>query len=149
MVDEHDQVVQDHMSGGKRPFAEFAAEVRAKSDPIKLIYTGVESDFASSDKEDVFIDALAADGFYNGRYWSMSPDALIRTLKIRDADGHHMFWPDLRDWMPETLLGYPIEVNDDRPAIEPDSHSIALCCGDVDLVHIVFGLSGPAYMERA
>lgn len=91
------------------------------------VATGASGAFATSDPADCLIDTQARlkSGYLPNAVWLMNrrTRAVVRKLK-EQTTGNYLWQPGLGG-QPESLLGHPIVVADDMPAIAADSLSIA------------------------
>ncbi len=70
----------------------------------------------------------------NGSCWLMSRATLAHLRKLRDQDGRHIWQPSLDAKTPSLLLGYPVELCDDMPAL-----------GSGEAPSVIFGNFSKAY----
>jgi HK97 family phage major capsid protein len=79
--------------------------------------TGVRGKFKNTD---ILLDILSSmkPQYLNGAVWFMSRSAVSALRKVKDEMGGHSLWqPSLTAGSPESLLGYPIVISDDMPAL--------------------------------
>lgn len=62
--------------------------------------------------------------------WIMSRSALAAIRKLKNKDGICIWQPSLRESSPPTLLGYPVIIDDDMPALKEGTESISIAFGD-------------------
>jgi HK97 family phage major capsid protein len=62
--------------------------------------------------------------------WIMSRSMLAVIKKLRNRDGALLWQPSFAEASPSTLLGYPVIIDDDMPALVPDTESTSLAFGD-------------------
>lgn len=62
--------------------------------------------------------------------WIMSRSALARIRKLRKNNGTCIWEPAISEASPSTLLGYPVYVDDDMPALQKNSASASVAFGD-------------------
>ncbi len=95
---------------------------------LEYLATGVDGAFASSNASDVLIDLMhkLRSGYLPKAAWLM-PRAvadLIRKFK-ENATQAYIWQPSLQAGTPATLLGYPIVLAEDMPAVASGSLSVA------------------------
>ncbi|MGE3745628.1 MAG: phage major capsid protein [Sphingomonadaceae bacterium] len=109
---------------------------------IQYLATGAAGAFPTSNPADKLIDlvhALRAPYRRNAR-WLMSTETVSVVRKFKSGDGAFLWRDGLMEGQPSTLLGYPVEVDEEMPAIAADSLSIAF--GDYQRAYIVIGRPG-------
>jgi HK97 family phage major capsid protein len=60
----------------------------------------------------------------------MSRSALAAIRKLKNEDGVYLWQPSLSEASPSTLLGYPVIVDDDMPALTEGTESTSVAFGD-------------------
>ncbi|WP_162931636.1 phage major capsid protein [Mesorhizobium sp. DCY119] len=114
---------------------------------IQHINTGVGGGFALANAgtgvspADVLIDtvySLRAPYRPNAR-WLMNMATAGVVRKLKDSEGRFV-WADARDGQPATLLGFPVEFDEEMPDIDVDSRSIAF--GDFQQAYIIVDKPG-------
>jgi HK97 family phage major capsid protein len=63
--------------------------------------------------------------YRNGASWLMNDLTMASVRKIKDANDAYIWRPGLEVGVSDTLLGYPVEIDDYMPDIAADSYSIA------------------------
>jgi HK97 family phage major capsid protein len=58
--------------------------------------------------------------------WLMSGDTLLRVRQIKDTTDHYIWQPGLQAGQPDRLLGYPVAICEDMPAIGSGNTPVAL-----------------------
>lgn len=112
-----------------RGFLTYAAGTPSKSswNVIEQSDTGVNGDFHATLPGDVFqtiIGTLKADYLANAR-WVMNRTTLAAVRRIKDGDGTYLLSRDFTRPGVGMILGYPITLAEDMPAMATDSLSIA------------------------
>ena len=64
-------------------------------------------------------------GYRNNANFLMNDTALGSVRKLKDKDGNYVYQASLREGSPETLLGKPVQTDDNMPDISANSLSIA------------------------
>lgn len=62
--------------------------------------------------------------------WIMSRSALACIRKLKNSDGVSLWQPSIADATPSTLLGYPVILDDDMPALKEGAKSASVAFGD-------------------
>ncbi|MDR1235498.1 MAG: phage major capsid protein [Holosporaceae bacterium] len=62
--------------------------------------------------------------------WIMSRSALAEIRKLRNQDGTLLWQPSFSEASPSTLLGYPVIIDDDMPALVNENESTSIAFGD-------------------
>jgi HK97 family phage major capsid protein len=60
----------------------------------------------------------------------MSRSALAEIRKLKNREGAYLWQPSLSEASPSTLLGYPVIIDDDMPALAAGTESISAAFGD-------------------
>ncbi|MDB5507326.1 MAG: phage major capsid protein [Devosia sp.] len=118
-------------NGSNKPKG-FLAETRVANaswawDSLGYIATGVDGDFAASNKSDALVDlayALKA-GYRQNASWVMNRKTQGAIRKLKDADGNYIWQPALTRDGSATLMGFPLVEAEDMPDIAVHSYSIA------------------------
>lgn len=79
-------------------------------------------------KADPLIDTIQAmkPGYLAGATWVMARGTLGATRKLKEATSDRYLWePSLQAGVPSTLLGYPVVLDENMPALAANSLSIA------------------------
>lgn len=98
---------------------------------IQHIATGTSGAFPTSsttvNPADVLVDVTAAmkAQYRRGAVWLMNRATAGAVRKLKDAEGRHVWADSLVQGQPPTLLGYPVEIDDDMPDIGANTLSIA------------------------
>jgi HK97 family phage major capsid protein len=93
---------------------------------IRQTGTGVSGDFAASNKGDIFHTVIGQtkQAFLANARWMMNRTTLATTRKIKDGDGTYLWEKSFQANQPFVLLGYPVTLAEDMPAIGSNSLSI-------------------------
>lgn len=98
---------------------------------IQYIPSGASGAFktptTSVSPADALIDMTTAlkPQYRNGASWLMNRNTAGVVRKFKDADGRFIWVDSIIAGQPSTLLGYPVEIDEDMPNIEADSLSVA------------------------
>lgn len=94
------------------------------------ITTGVNADFPTTQNNpsDKLIDLEAAfkPAYLNGAAWVMPRAVQTKIRKFKDGNGIYIWQPGLSVGAPVTLIGYPVVMMQDMPALATGSLSLAL-----------------------
>lgn len=86
-------------------------------------YTGTDGGFAvdgtGADALYDLVDSLKAE-YQPGASWMMTRAFQNKVRKLKDASGSYLFTPSLQEGVPNRLLGYPIRLAEDMPALAAD-----------------------------
>lgn len=95
---------------------------------LQYVPTGVNGGFASSNPADVLFDIVhkLRVGYHPKASWIM-PRAVADTIrKFKENTTQAYIWqPGLQQGQPSTLLGFPITLGEDMPAVSTGSYSLA------------------------
>lgn len=98
---------------------------------IQYIPSGASGAFksasASVSPADALIDMVTAlkPQYRSGARWYMNRNTAGVVRKFKDADGRFVWVDSIISGQPSTLLGYPVEIDEDMPDIAADSLSVA------------------------
>ena len=91
---------------------------------VGYIASGAASTFTDVDKLLDLQHALKS-VYRNGSTWLMSDATQAHVRKFKDGDGNYLWRPGLEMDAPNTLLGKPVEIDDNMPAISTSLFPIA------------------------
>lgn len=92
------------------------------------IKTGVNGDFAGSNPADVLFDLIQAfkQPYLAGAMWVTRRAVIAKIRKFKESTTNAYLWqPGLQQGQPATLLGYPVVLAEDMPALATDALSLA------------------------
>lgn len=95
---------------------------------LQYVATGASGAFDSTDPGDVFHDAVAAlkTGYRPNARWVMNRQTWSAVRKLKGGTtSEYLLVPDFAGAPPDRLLGYPVELDENMPAIAANSLSIA------------------------
>jgi len=100
---------------------------------LEHVATGVNADFAATNPADHLFDLEAAfkPGYLAGASWVTRRSVIVKVRKFKGSDNNYLWQPGLQAGKPSTLIGYPVVMAEDMPALAEDSLSMAL--GDFKL----------------
>lgn len=113
---------------------------------IQHIATGVSAALPASDPADILVDMVTAlkPQYRNGAVWLMNRSTAALASKIKDLEGRYIWQQGLLVGQPSTLLGYPVEIDEDMPDIAAGSLSIAF--GNVQKAYTIIEQPGTKYL---
>lgn len=91
---------------------------------VGYIATGAAAAFSDPDKLIALEHALKS-AYRNGAIWLMADSTLEHVRKFKDGDGNYIWRPGLEAGAPSTILGKPVETDDNMPAIGANAYPIA------------------------
>lgn len=141
-------------NGSNRPVGLFQHPTSTDDDDtrafgtLEYVPTGVSGAFSgsgaspSSSPYDVLVDLISKFkvGYLANATWLMSPQTAGTLRKIKDQDGRFIWQDSLIAGQPPMLLGYPVELDENAPAIAADSLSIAF--GDFSRGYVIVDRPG-------
>jgi HK97 family phage major capsid protein len=117
--------------GQPRGFASYAVSTAADSarpwGTLQYVASGAAGAFAASNPSDQLIAllyALKAD-YRDQAVWMMNRDCARRIRQFKDGQGNYLWQPAVAAGQPDMLMGFPVTLAEDMPAIAADSLSIA------------------------
>jgi len=117
---------------------------------IGYIASGASADFAASNPADKIIDlqhSLKAQ-YRPGAAWVTSDAVLAKIRQMKDGTGAFYLWqPDPLSGFGGRLLGNPVEIDDNMPALAADSYSLAF--GNFAQGYVVVNRSGTVVIRDA
>jgi HK97 family phage major capsid protein len=94
---------------------------------IEKVKTGANGDFAASSPADKLFDLLQAfkTQYLNNAKWVTTREVIAKIRKFKEATTNAYMWqPGLQQGTPDSLLGYPIVMAQDVPALATGSASL-------------------------
>jgi HK97 family phage major capsid protein len=95
---------------------------------LEHIGTGVNGDFAAANPADVLLDLIAAlkPGYLANAAWVTRRAVIARIRKFKESTTNAYLWqPGLQQGQPATLLGFPVTLEEEMPALAAGSFSVA------------------------
>jgi HK97 family phage major capsid protein len=118
--------------GQPQGFCQYATATTADSSrawgTLQHVGTGNAGDFASSSPGDVLFDLIAQfkAPYLNNATWVTRRSVIQKIRKFKEATTNAYMWqPGLQAGQPDKLLGYPILMAEDMPALASGSLSLA------------------------
>ena len=129
---ENDSFVNGTGVGRPRGFATYTTAATADGSrtwgQLEHIVTGVNGDFAASAAADVLFDLVGAMNprYLNNARFVTRREVVTKIRKFKGATtGDYLWQPGLQAGAPDRILGYPITIAMDMPALAEDSLSLA------------------------
>lgn len=99
---------------------------------LQAFKTGVDGAFGNQNAADILIDMVSAmkPELLSGAVWLMSRSAHAAVRKLKDSQGQYLWQPGIDQDARPKLLGYPVEVTDDMPALTKDTVSSSIVFGN-------------------
>lgn len=91
---------------------------------VGFIASGVADAFTNADKL-IDLQHSLKSVYRNGAAWLMNDSIQAHVRKFKDGDGNYIWRPGLEPGAPNTLLGKPVEVDDNMPDIAANAFPIA------------------------
>lgn len=92
------------------------------------VATGVSADFAASTPADILFDLIQAfkDAYLANARWMTRREVIGKIRKFKESTTNAYMWqPGLQQGQPQVILGYPVTVSQDMPALAGSSLSLA------------------------
>jgi len=124
--------------GANKPRGLFAYDTAATADDARAwgtfehIATGANGGFAASNPADKLFDLLGAfkDAYLGNARWVTRREVITLIRKFKESTtGNYLWQPGLQQGQPQTILGYPVTIAQDVPALAAGSLSLGF--GDV------------------
>jgi HK97 family phage major capsid protein len=94
---------------------------------LQYVPSGGAAGFAASDPADALYNVVYSlkSAYRNGSAWLMNPSTLNVISQFKDTLGRYLLQPALSAGTPPSLCGYPIEEDDNMPAVSAGNFPIA------------------------
>lgn len=94
---------------------------------LEYLASGVSGAFPATDPLDILVDLVykLRAPYRMGAAWMMASTTAAVVSKWKDADKRHLWQPAVAAGQPATLLGYPVVIAEDMPAIAADAFPVA------------------------
>lgn len=91
------------------------------------IATGTSANFDATNPADAILDLIYAlkKGYRQNATFLMNRKTLAAVRKLKDGDGFYLWQPSAQAGQPSSLMGYPVEDDDNMTDIAANSYSIA------------------------
>lgn len=118
--------------GQPRGFATYTTAATADASrtwgQLEHVVTGANGDFHTTTADPLFsLIAAFKSGYLQGASWVTTREVIAKIRKFKTSTTNEYLWqPGLQLGQPSTLLGYPIVIAQDMPALSTNSLSMAL-----------------------
>lgn len=114
---------------------------------LGYLASGAAGAFAASNPSDKLFDMVHGlkRKYRNGAAWLMNDLSLAQIRKFKDGQGNYLWQPGLQAGVADSLLGYPLEIDDYMPDIAANSLSIAF--GDFKRGYLIVDRRGVALIR--
>jgi len=94
---------------------------------IGYLATGVDADWAASNKGDKLIDliGLLKNQYLTGAAWFLKRALIAEIRKFKDGQGNYLWTPGFNGGTAESILGFPVARMEDMPTKASGSFSVA------------------------
>jgi HK97 family phage major capsid protein len=122
--------------GSNKPlgFLKYDSEISEARSFGKLQHfcTGADGKIIENTAVDLLIDMVYSlkPIYIKNAKWVMPRSALSIVRKLKNTDGANLWQPSLSEATPPTLLGYPVIIDDDMPAVKVGEISTSMAFGD-------------------
>lgn len=98
--------------------------------------------FATAISQDELLDLVyeLASPYRNGAVWLMNSSTAGKIMKLKDGDGNFIWQRNLAAGQPSTLLGYPVEIDENMPNMVADAIPVAF--GDFKRGYVINDRTG-------
>ncbi|MDR2724451.1 MAG: phage major capsid protein [Holosporaceae bacterium] len=132
---ENEAFIKGDGDGKPSGFLDVESEEKENRDFGKLqhFYSGASGKFIDNDSAvNILIDIVCSIKpiYVKKAKWIMSRSGLAEIRKLRNNDGTYLWQPSLSEASPATLLGYPVIIDDDMPALVENTDSTSVAFGD-------------------
>ena len=100
---------------------------------LQCFKTGANGKFADDESAlNLLIDVVCSIKpiYAKNAKWVMSRSALSSVRKLKNKDGVALWQPSIAEATPSMLLGYPVILDDDMPALKEGTQSASIAFGD-------------------
>ncbi|MBM3467893.1 MAG: phage major capsid protein [Alphaproteobacteria bacterium] len=80
--------------------------------------------------------------YLNGATWVMSRSALAAIRKLKDGNRHYLWQPNISENTPASLLGYPVFIADEMPALDINEPSTSIAFGNFKQAYQIVDRAG-------
>lgn len=142
-ITEHGAFIQGDGIGKPRGFLSYpyAEKGRGAWGQLEALKIGFE---ALLKTPDVFIDLMHTlkPGHLMGACWLMSRSTVAMVRRLKDKQDQYLWQPSLSLSEPSTLLGFPVHIIDEMPALSPDHPGAVVAFGNFRQGYTVVDRSG-------
>ena len=105
----------------------------SKTDNLQYFLSGAKGKFVNSEMAlDILIEMVCSLKPHHVKHatWIMSRSALAEIRKIKNHDGVSIWQMSMSEATPATLLGYPVVIDDNMPALNAEAGTFSVAFGD-------------------
>lgn len=113
---------------------------------VQYIPTGGAAGFASTEPADALISMMSAlkPQYRRGAVWLMNRNTAGVVRKFKDAEDRYIWVDSLIEGQPSTLLGHPVEIDEDMPDLGADALPIAF--GNINRAYTIIEKPGIKFL---
>lgn len=110
---------------------------------LQTATTGRDGQLAAANPADQLIELVYSlkPQYHEKAVWLLSRSALQEIRRLKDPHGHYIWQPSLQEGQPSHLLGYPVHIDEQMPALIAGTPAVSVAFGDFS--------SGYQILERA
>jgi HK97 family phage major capsid protein len=113
---------------------------------VQTVNTGTSGAFPASSPGDVLIDLASAlrAQYRRGAVWLMNQATAGVVQKFKDGQGNYLWANSVQVGQPSSLLGYPVEIDEDMPDIGAGTTPIAF--GNIERAYTIIEMPGIRFL---
>ncbi len=130
---EDDAFINGDGKNKPRGFLKCKTSRESKPDNLQYFLSGAKGKFADSETAlDTLIEMVCSlkPHHVKNATWIMSRSALAEIRKIKNHDGVSVWQMSMSEATPATLLGYPVVIDDNMPALNFEAGTFSVAFGD-------------------
>ena len=130
---EDDAFINGDGKNKPRGFLKCKTSRESKPDNLQYFLSGAKGKFVNSETAlDILIDMVCSlkPHHVKNATWIMSRSALSEIRKIKNHDGVSVWQMSMSEATPATLLGYPVVIDDNMPALNSETGTFSVAFGD-------------------
>jgi len=130
---EDDAFINGDGKNKPRGFLKCKTSRESKPDNLQYFLSGAKGKFANSETAlDTLIEMVCSlkPHHVKNATWIMSRSALAEIRKIKNHDGVSVWQMSMSEATPATLLGYPVVIDDNMPALNSEMGTFSVAFGD-------------------
>ena len=130
---EDDAFINGDGKNKPRGFLKCKTSRESKSDNLQYFLSGAKGKFANSEAAlDTLIEMVCSlkPHHVKNATWIMSRSALAEIRRIKNHDGVNVWQMSMSEATPATLLGYPVVIDDNMPALNFETGTFSVAFGD-------------------
>ncbi len=130
---EDDAFINGDGKNKPRGFLKCKTSRESKSDNLQYFLSGAKGKFSDSETAlNTLIETVCSlkPHHVKNATWIMSRSALAEIRKIKNHDGVSVWQMSMSEATPATLLGYPVVIDDNMPALNSETGTFSVAFGD-------------------